>query len=135
MLSIGENFLVITLGIDDDILLDEKNNNEKSENSLNLKIFSGNIKHGILTFSPKQSPFIIGRSQDCDVIIDDNLLSRYHCTIEFRNGKWFIIDGYIDNNNIKKSTNGTWIYAFEDTLIKDKMIFKANNNLFICSFE
>ena len=135
MLSIGENFLVITLGIDDDILLDEKNNNEKSENSLNLKIFSGNIKHGILTFSPKQSPFIIGRSQDCDVIIDDNMLSRFHCSIEYRDDKWYITDGYIDNNNIKKSTNGTWIYAFEDTLIKDKMIFKANNNLFICSFE
>ena len=135
MLSIGENFLVITLGIDDDILLDEKNNNEKSENSLNLKIFSGNIKHGILTFSPKQSPFIIGRSQDCDVIIDDNMLSRFHCSIEYRDDKWYITDGYNDNNNIKKSTNGTWIYAFEDTLIKDKMIFKANNNLFICSFE
>ena len=135
MLSIGENFLVITLGIDDDILLDEKNNNEKSENSLNLKIFSGNIKHSILTFSPKQSPFIIGRSQDCDVIIDDNMLSRFHCSIEYRDDKWYITDGYIDNNNIKKSTNGTWIYAFEDTLIKDKMIFKANNNLFICSFE
>jgi pSer/pThr/pTyr-binding forkhead associated (FHA) protein len=135
LLSIGENFLVITLGIDDDILLDEKNNNEKSENSLNLKIFSGNIKHGILTFSPKQSPFIIGRSQDCDVIIDDNMLSRFHCSIEYRDDKWYITDGYIDNNNIKKSTNGTWIYAFEDTLIKDKMIFKANNNLFICSFE
>ena len=135
MLSIGENFLVITLGIDDDILLDEKNNNEQSENSLNLKIFSGNIKHGILTFSPKQSPFIIGRSQDCDVIIDDNMLSRFHCSIEYRDDKWYITDGYIDNNIIKKSTNGTWIYAFEDTLIRDKMIFKANNNLFICSFE
>ena len=118
------------------MLLNENNNNiENSEKIINLKIFSGNIRHGNLNFSPRNSPFTIGRSQDCDVIIDDNLLSRYHCTIEFRNGKWFIIDGYIDNNNIKKSTNGTWIYAFEDILIKNGLIFKSNNNLFICSLE
>ena len=118
------------------MLLNENNNNiENSEKIINLKIFSGNIRHGNLSFSPMNSPFTIGRSQDCDVIIDDNLLSRYHCTIEFRNGKWFIIDGYIDNNNIKKSTNGTWIYAFEDILIKNGLIFKSNNNLFICSLE
>ncbi len=136
LLSIGENFIVITLGVDEDMLLEENNNNnEQSKNTINLKIFSGNIRHGNLSFSPNQSPFIIGRSQDCDIIIDDNLLSRFHCSIEFRDEKWYITDGYVDNNNIKKSTNGTWIYALEDTLIKDEMIFKANNNLFICSFE
>ena len=48
--------------------------------------------------------------------------------------KRYIIDGVInEDGNIKNSTNGTWIYAFEDTLIKDKMTFKANHNLFICS--
>ena len=34
---------------------------------------------------------------------------------------------------IKKSTNGTWIYAFEDTIIKDKMTFKASHYLFDCN--
>jgi hypothetical protein len=135
LLSIGENYLVITLGIDEDILLDENNNNEKSDKNINLKIFSGNIRHCNLTFSPNKTQIIIGRSKDCDVIIEDKMLSRFHCTIQYRNDKWFITDGYIDNNNIKKSTNGTWIYALEDTLISNGMIFKANNNLFICSFE
>ena len=138
LISIGENYIVITLGLDNDDLLDENNNNinnENSENIINLKIFSGNIRHGNLSFSPKQSPFIIGRSQECDIIIEDNMLSRFHCSIEFRDDKWFITDGYIDNNNIKKSTNGTWIFALEDTLISNGTIFKANNNLFICSFE
>ena len=135
LLSIGENYIVITLGIDSDVLLDENNNCENSEKMINLKIFSGNIRHGNLSFTPKQSPFIIGRSQECDIIIDDNMLSRFHCSIEYRDDKWYITDGYIDNNNIKKSTNGTWIYALEDTKISDGMIFKANNNLFICSFE
>jgi hypothetical protein len=101
---------------------------------LNVKIFSGDIKHGIVSFLPEKSPITIGRSQDCEILIDDNMLSRVHCTIDFKNEKWYIIDGVInEEGNIKNSTNGTWIYAFEDTLIKDKMTFKANHNLFICS--
>ena len=134
LLSVGENYIVITLGLNEEMLLNENNNNN-NEKMINLKIFSGNIRHGNFSFSPEQSPFIIGRSQDCDIIIDDNLLSRFHCTMEYRNGKWFIIDGYIDNGRIINSTNGTWIYAFEDILIKNKMIFKSNNHLFICSFD
>jgi hypothetical protein len=134
LISIGENYIVISLEGKDDMLTNENNNDENTENSINLKIFSSNIRHGNLSFTPKQSPLIIGRSQDCDAIIDDNMLSRFHCSIEFRNDKWFIMDGYIDNNHYKKSTNGTWIYAFDDTLITNGMIFKANNNLFICNY-
>jgi len=90
-----------------------------------------------LSFSPKQSPFIIGRSSDCEVIIDDNMLSRFHCTIKFIENKWYILDGIIDKktNKSKNSTNGSWKYAFEDTVIVDGMTFKANHNLFICSFS
>lgn len=136
LLSLGENYLVITLGIDEDILLEENDNGfVKSEKNINFKMFSGNIKQCNLTFSPNKTPIIIGRSKDCDVIIEDKMLSRFHCSIEFRKDKWFVTDGYLENNNIKKSTNGTWIYASEDTLISNGMIFKANNSLFICSFE
>ena len=107
--------------------------------NMNIKIFSGNIRHGQLSFNPKHSPVVIGRSPDCDVIIDDSMLSRFHCTIEFKQdkNKWFIVDGIYDKDKkgIKKSTNGSWKYAFEDTKITDKMCFKANHNLFICSFS
>ena len=103
---------------------------------INLKIFSNNIKHDILTFDKNKEKIIIGRCSDCDVIIEDNLLSRFHCTIYFKNNKWFICDGYMDENYInKKSTNGTWLYAFEDIIIEEGMIFKSNHNLFICSFQ
>ena len=45
-------------------------------------------------------------------------------------------NGYMDENYInKKSTNGTWLYAFEDVNIEEGMIFKSNHNLFICSFQ
>ena len=40
-----------------------------------------------------------------------------------------------NKNEIKSSTNGSWKYAFEDTPIIDGMTFKANHNLFICSFS
>ena len=141
LLSIGENYIVFTLGVEEDMLISEHMSNKEDEefnNLINLKIFSGNIRHGKLSFNPKQSPFIIGRSPECDVIIDDSMLSRFHCTIKFMENKWYIIDGILDRkkkNKFKNSTNGSWKYAFEDTAITDGMIFKANHNLFICSFS
>ena len=139
LINIGESYILITLGSTEDISISDDNDNDNgkdAENSINLKIFSENIRNGNLSFTMKQSPFIIGRLQDCDVIIDDNMLSRFHCYIELRNDKWFIIDGYFDkNNNHKKSTNGTWIYAYDDTIITNGMIFKSINNLFKCNYE
>jgi hypothetical protein len=138
LLSIGENFIVITFGLENDMLLSEKNNTENDEiykNFINLNIFSENIKHGNINFSPNQSPISIGRSPECDIIINDNMLSRFHCFIEYKNGKWYVTDGYIEGNFNKKSTNGTWIYAFDDILVKNGMTFKANKNIFICTFQ
>lgn len=140
LLNIGDNYIVFTLGLEEDMILNEhtsNNENEEYNNLINLKIFSGNIRHGKLSFNPKQSPFIIGRSPDCDVIIDDSMLSRFHCTLKFIDSKWYIIDGTIDKNKnkVKPSTNGSWKYAFEETLITNGMTFKANHNLFICSFS
>lgn len=31
---------------------------------------------------------------------------------------------------MRQSTNGTWLYLSEDTLIYDKMVIKANQTLF-----
>ena len=91
----------------------------------------------IFTLTPENCPVIIGRSNNNNIVIDDDLLSRNHCTIDFSNGKWYIQDGYAKNGlkeeEIKRSTNGSWIYAFEDTLIYDKMSFKASHYLFECN--
>ena len=137
LLSIGENYIVFNIGIDEDMLISEKDDKEYNENMISLKIFSGNIKHGNFCFGPEQSPFIIGRSPEADVIIDDSLLSRFHCTIKYSEDKWYIIDGIYDKNlnGMKNSTNGSWKYALEDNLIVEGMTFKANHNLFICSFS
>ena len=67
------------------------------------------------------------------------MLSRFHCTVKFneKKNKWFIVDGVYNKEKtaIKNSTNGSWKYAFEDTLITSGMCFKANHNLFICSLS
>ena len=146
LLNIGENYIVFTLGFEEELLMSEKcgvndDNKERYCNMINVKIFSGNIKHGVLSFLPEKSPITMGRSQECEILIDDSMLSRVHCSVEYRNDGWFIIDGQKmemkdkDKDVYKNSTNGTWVYAFEDTKIEEGMIFKANHNLFTCSFE
>ncbi|MFK8067071.1 MAG: adenylate/guanylate cyclase domain-containing protein [Gammaproteobacteria bacterium] len=51
-------------------------------------------------FRDKQSQFAVGRSMYCDIVLDEELASRQHITLENRRGKLFIID---------LSTNGTWV--------------------------
>lgn len=135
LMNIGDNYIVFTLGLEEDLLLNENYHNPNSyDNVINIKIFSGNIKHGMLTFHPNRLPLKIGRSPDCEIFIDDNMLSRVHCTVTF-DQEWKIQDGsVIQGEGIRKSTNGTWIYAYDEIEITDKMTFKANHNLFICSY-
>ena len=49
---------------------------------------------------------MIGRFKDCEIQIEDNLLSKYQAHIIYteENG-WILIDGV----NAKSSTNGTWL--------------------------
>jgi hypothetical protein len=141
LLNIGENYLVFSIGDDEEENEKEEENNKidnKKENSfyLNVKVFSTKTQK-IFTLTPDNCPVTIGRSSDNGIVIDDDMLSRIHCTIDFDKDKWYIQDGYAKNGlqeeEIKKSTNGSWIYAFDEIPITDKMIFKANHNLFICN--
>jgi len=84
----------------------------------------------------------LGRSTECEITINDSMLSRFHCYIEYKEFVgWIINDGYfVDNSNYtntidtisehKASTNGTWLYMNEDTILTNDMIFKANHTLF-----
>ena len=74
----------------------------------------------------------IGRSDKCDVYIRDKMLSRIHCIIFYIDNNWYIKDG---NENGNESTNGTWIYANEETEIKEGMRFKSNSCNFYCKFQ
>ena len=145
LLNLGENYVVFSLEDDDDDNdedEDEKqiNNNINSnnvDNSLNIKIFSVNTQQKMYKILPSDCPITIGRSSENNIYIDDDMLSRILYTIDYNNEKWYIQDGYAKNGiseeEIKKSTNGSWIYAYDEIPITDKMIFKANHNLFICN--
>ena len=127
LINIGETFIVFTINED----------KEKSDDII-LKIFTGNGQSEIFEFNPKKKNIIIGRDINCDVYMEDKMLSRKHCYIYYEKSdnnnegrsNWFIKDGDLDG---KKSTNDTWIYALEDILIYDQMIFKANHSLFKCN--
>ncbi len=53
-----------------------------------------------ILINEKQSTVVLGRSTHCDLPIDESLASRQHVRLEWRRGKFFIID---------QSTNGTYI--------------------------
>ncbi len=44
--------------------------------------------------------FVLGRADDCNLTVPSTLASRQHARIEFRRGKYILID---------QSTNGTWV--------------------------
>jgi hypothetical protein len=51
-------------------------------------------------FTPGPRVFSIGRSKDCDIVVNDRLSSRRHARFVYRKGKFVLID---------HSTNGTFI--------------------------
>lgn len=52
----------------------------------------------------EDAPFLIGRSEDCQLRVQGDLASRQHARIEFRRGKFVLCD---------QSTNGTWVLGPE----------------------
>ena len=154
VINIGDSYLDISIGIENKSFLKDNinngNNNQKQlfsqsdseyDNNLNLKIISKDKIYDPVNFLPTKSKIKIGRASNCEIVIDDILLSRIHCTIEYKNNiGWIIRDGYNNNKNneesidIKASTNGTWLFAHEDTPIYEGMILRSDNNLFRCKF-
>jgi len=64
---------------------------------------------------------------DCEVNIDDPLLSKHQATIIFDSSLgWLLSDG--DEGN--KSTNGTWLYASDEIELKNLTYFKGAQTLF-----
>ena len=67
-----------------------------------------------------------------DIHIDDKLMSKIHCVINFsETSGWILYDGF----NNKRSMNGTWLYLNDDYEVYNKMIFSSNQNIFQIDFE
>jgi|LauGreDrversion4_2_1035121.scaffolds.fasta_scaffold424219_2 hypothetical protein len=74
----------------------------------------------------------IGRYTLAEIQINDKLLSKIHCVVNYNEELgWILQDGHEN----KLSTNGTWLYLNEEIQIFDKMIFKANHTIFQCHFS
>ena len=53
LLNIGENYIVFTIGLEDEMIMSENYSNKKKsdyEDLLNVKIFYGDVKHGVVYF-------------------------------------------------------------------------------------
>jgi predicted component of type VI protein secretion system len=76
---------------------------------------------------------VIGRTPDCDIRINDKLLSKSQASISFDpdHSSWILTDGF----NNKPSTNGTWLYLNENFEMHTGMIFKANQTIFVVDLK
>jgi hypothetical protein len=122
LLNMGLIFMVVNLL-----------NNDSSTNgrpNLHLKFFGGPCTGEVHVLEPTDKPISIGRHSECSIHVEDNLLSKNQCTIEFtENNGWILKDG----KDKRPSTNGTWLYIGEEQTIYNGMIFKANQTLFQAS--
>jgi len=150
LINIGDSYIVVSLGEAEPEMKENSSNNKGNTNdnsqelnrcitdnnySLHLKIYSGQLKIEPSTFKADDKAVVrLGRSNEAEVSINDNMLSRLHCYIEFdgRSNTWILFDGYLseDDGNRKPSTNGTWLYMKEDIEVTSHLIFKANHTVF-----
>lgn len=122
-INIGESFIVCMLGENKKHLtvnIVPPNSSESQNESTTHFEFEAD----------KISRIVIGREFDCDISIEDKMLSKTHCILYYEN-EWKMKDGYEG----KPSTNGTWMYMEEETEIYEGMVFKANHNLFECKYK
>ena len=132
LVNIGGNYLVIYL----------------EKNRILIKIFNNSILENT---SYKDSNYIncdmkeieidensdsittIGRSQNCDIVIEDMMLSKIQCSIEYnaKDKKIYLNDG----DGKKESTNGTWVFILNATRITENFMFKAEHTLFVANLS
>jgi len=125
-----------TDGMNQQIHVESGFNMEADDDSykLKLKIFGGPSAGEIYFYKPEVGKkIVIGRTPDCEIRINDKLLSKNQAMIGFseeENGQWILSDGC----NGKPSTNGTWLYLNENFIMHPGMIFKANQTIFNVEF-
>ncbi|MDD5471723.1 MAG: adenylate/guanylate cyclase domain-containing protein [Sideroxydans sp.] len=63
----------------------------------------------VITLSEQRRSATLGRAEDCDIVIMDNLSSRQHARIEFNFGKFLLTD---------HSVNGTFVHFSDGQVIE-----------------
>ena len=130
LINIGDNYIVITFGVDE--VEPEENDtidNEKQK-ILSVKVFRGELVNYSYVFNQSQiNKILIGKGENCNIVVNDEILDDIHCVIEFKDKKgWILTDGYENKN----SENGTWINLSEETKIFEGMLIQSNQNIYQC---
>jgi pSer/pThr/pTyr-binding forkhead associated (FHA) protein len=86
---------------------------------------------------PSRTAYKIGRSNECEVVIRDVLISKVQCLIQYnKTVGWTIVDGYLNKKrNLVNSTNGTWMYISNEKPLVDELTFKHGRYIFVINFE
>ena len=130
LINIGSNYLVVNfeknkiiIKIFNHNILEDGDSKEKKGKNCDLKEFTiGNNRNTIIN---------IGRSENCDITIEDVMLSKIHTSIEYKakEKSFYLYDG----DTKKESTNGTWVFILNPIQIKDNFTFKAEHTLFVAN--
>jgi len=133
LVNVGEAYIVVNL-------LPEGLDENGSHQTLRLKIFGGANNGEVFEYSVEhmfngQREILIGRTPDCDIKVNDKLLSKVQSYVKLQveadgSWQWVLHDGVRQ----KPSTNGTWIYINDDLPVFDGMVFKANQTIFSVNF-
>lgn len=130
LINIGGNYLVIyieknkiIIKIFNNSILESTTNEEKNNINCDLKEFDIDEN--------KNYCINIGRIQNCDIVIEDMMLSKIQCCIEYNaKDKCFYLN---DGDGKKESTNGTWVFILNPTKIFNNFMFKAEHTLFVAN--
>ena len=140
----GESFIIVNLITERLDSEDDGYNATPPVTKLRLKLFGGPSTGEVFYFKPEypeeasdapHSIVKIGRSNQCDVVIEDAVLSKLQAHIYFDPARqtWLLEDGAIGGG--KRSLNGTWLYLNDDFEVYEGMTFKVNQVLFQASFQ
>ncbi len=133
LINIGSNYLVLYIN-NNLITFKIFNNSTISEGKNNEDNFKQNYETKEYKVKENEDCIItIGRSQKCDIIIEDMMLSKIQAYIEYdsKTKKFYLNDG----DGTKESTNGTWVFILNATKITNNFMFKAEHTLFLATLE
>jgi hypothetical protein len=133
LINIGSNYLVVYIN-KNIITVKIFNNNTIVDGNDNKENFGQN--YSVKEFQVKDNSdtiITIGRSQNCNIVIEDMMLSKIQAYIEYnsKDSKFYLYDG----NGEKESTNGTWVFILNATKITNNFLFKAEHTLFVATLN
>ena len=133
LINIGSNYLVLYI-TNNTITFKIFNNSTVSERNYNDDSINQNYVTKEYRINENEDSIItIGRSQKCDIIIEDMMLSKIQAFIEYnsKTKKFYLNDG----DEMKESTNGTWVFILNATKITNNFMFKAEHTLFLATLN